>query len=143
MFDLLKKEGFLPEHIRCLQRKPSGEIFLTFRNAELRNALLSKTSLVHHQRGQARNFVPNTAERSLTLTVYDAPYELADSAIIHHLSPYCDVAWHRRGIYKDGAHAGVFNGLRHYRVYVHHAIPSFLRFGKFLLRLNHDDQVPT
>ena len=143
VFDLLKKEGFLPEHIRCLQRKPSGEIFLTFRNAELRNAFLSKTSLVHRQRGQSRNFVPNNAERSLTfLTVYDAPYELSDTAIIHRLSPFCDVAWYRRGKYK-GEHSAVYNGLRHYRVHIHHAIPSFLRFGKFLIRLNHDGQVPT
>ena len=41
--------------------------------------------------------VPNTGEQSLTfLTVYDAPYELPDLAIIHRLLPYCEVAWHRR-----------------------------------------------
>ena len=29
--DALRKDGFKAEHVQCLQRKPTGEIFLTFR----------------------------------------------------------------------------------------------------------------
>lgn len=138
IFDALGKEGFKAEHIRCLQRKPSGEIFLTFRTHELRNAFLEKSSFVCHQ----RHFTANDDERPLTfLTIYDAPYELSDSAIIHRLSPYCEVVWYRRGTFR--AQHGVFNGLRHYRVRISHAIPSYLRFGKFQIRLYHDGQTPT
>ena len=46
IFDALHNDGFLPEHIQCLQRKPTGEIFLTFRTKEIRDAFLSKSSFV-------------------------------------------------------------------------------------------------
>lgn len=138
IFHTLGKEGFRAEHIHCLQRKPSGEIFLTFRTHELHNAFLEKSSFVCHQ----RHFAANDDERPLTfLTIYDAPYELSDSAIIHRLSPYCEVVWYRRGTFH--AHHGVFNGLRHYCVRITYAIPSYLRFGKFQIRLYHDGQTPT
>ncbi len=138
VFDSLKTEGFRTEHVRCLQRKPSGEIFITFRNNDLRNQFLKRSSFVCNK----RPYAVNDAERPLTfLTIYDAPYELSDAAIVHRLSPYCDIMWYRRGSFKN--HAGVFNGLRHFRVRVHHKIPSYLRFGKFQIRLYHDGQIPT
>lgn len=138
IFGALKKDGFLPEHIRCLQRKPSGEIFITFRSRELRDIFLSKSSLTCKN----RPYAAGDAEGTTTyLTIYDAPYELPDTAIIHRLRPYCEVLWYRRGTYRG--HDGIFNGLRHYRVRVTHEIPSFLRFGKFLIRLYHDGQDPT
>jgi len=46
IFEALKKDGFRSEHIRCLQRKPNRDIFLTFRTSELRDAFLSRSSLV-------------------------------------------------------------------------------------------------
>ena len=138
IFEALAKDGFQAEHIRCLHQKPSGEIFLTLRSPDLCNALLEKSSFVCRE----RHFTANDDERPLTfLTIYDAPYELFDSAIIHRLSPYCEVVWYRRGTFR--AHHGVFNGLRHYRVRVSQAIPSYLRFGKFQIRLYHDGQTPT
>ena len=50
--------------------------------------------------------------------------------------------WHRRGKH-SGATSAVFNGLRHYRVCLENPIPLYLRFGKFLLRLQYDGQTPT
>ena len=41
--------------------------------------------------------------------------------------------WYRRGTFK--AHGGVFNGLRHYRVRAHHAIPSNGRVVSLLFTL--------
>ena len=82
VFDALKKEGFQTQHIRCLQRKPSGEIFVTFRTAKLRDEFLKRSLFVC----QKRSFAVNDAERPLTfLTIYDAPYELPDTAIIRRL----------------------------------------------------------
>ena len=138
VFDALKKDGFHHEHICCLQRKPTGEIFITFHSNELCDTFLSKSSFVTRR----HSYAPNDSERPLTfLTVYDAPYELPDAAIIQRLSLYCEVVWYRRSTYKN--HGGVFNGLRHFRVRVNFAIPSYLRFGKFLVCLYHDGQTPT
>ena len=138
IFEALSKEGFKAEHIRCLQRKPSGEIFLTFRSQRIRDEFLSRSAFVTRR----RSYVTHDSERPLSfLTIYDAPYELPDAAIIHRLSPYCEVIWYRRGTFKG--HGGVFNGLRHYRVRADFNIPSYLRFGKFLIRLYYDGQTPT
>lgn len=135
---LEKKKGFGTQHIRCLQRKPSGEIFVTFRTAKLREEFLKRSSFVC----QKRSFAVNDAKRPLTiLTIYDTPYDLPDTAIIHRLAPYCDVVWYRRGTFKN--HNGVFNGLRHCRVRIHHAIPSYLLLGRFKICLYHDGQRPT
>ena len=43
IFDALLADGFQPEHVRCLQRKPTGEVFLTFRNQGLRDTFLQKS----------------------------------------------------------------------------------------------------
>ena len=61
VFAALQVEGFRLEHIHCLQRKPSGKIFVTFRNAELRNEFVKKSSLVYRH----RHFLPNIAGGSV------------------------------------------------------------------------------
>lgn len=133
VFKALNNDGFTTNHIRCLQRKPSGEIYVTFRTTDLRNKFIQQRSFSL----TGKPHVANDADGSTVfLTIYDAPYELPDTAIIHRLRPFCEVLWYRRGTFR--AHDGVFNGLRHFRVRV-----SYLRFGKFLLRLSHDGQVPT
>ena len=88
-------------------------------------------------------FVPQDSEQPLTyLIIYNAPYELSDDAIIHQLSPYCDVMWHRCGKFLGTAGA-VFNGFRHYRICLDKLIPSYLCFGKFLLCLQYEGQIQT
>lgn len=142
VFEALKTEGFASDHVRCLQRKPSGDIYITFKTPEIREAFL-KTTKFASPRAPNKFFVPQDSERPLTyLTIYDAPYELSDDAIIHRLSPYCEVMWHRRGKF-SGTAGAVFNGLRHYRICLEKPIPSYLRFGKFLLRLQYEGQTQT
>ena len=75
------------------------------------------------------------------LTIYDAPFELSDLAIIRRLAPFCEVVHYRRG--KFDFTPGVYNGLRHYRVRVTKPVPSFLRFRKYQIFLKHYGQVPT
>ena len=70
------------------------------------------------------------------LNIYDAPHELPDTAIIHHLSPYWEVLHHCRGKFKD---PGVFNGMRH-RVRIKQPIPSYLSFGRLQISLKYDHQ---
>lgn len=90
VFEILGKEGLKTEHVRCLQRTLSGEMFITSKSPDIQKAFLQKSSLVY--RKTKRQYVRNDDERPLTfLTVYDTPYELPDSAIIHRLLPYYEV----------------------------------------------------
>ena len=59
VFQALQTQGFPTEAIRCLQRKPTGDMF-------------------HHRR-----FAINDEDRQLTyLNIYDSLYELSDNALI-------------------------------------------------------------
>ena len=75
------------------------------------------------------------------LTIYDAPYELPDLEIVKRLQPYCEVIHSRRG--RHSLRPSVCNGLRHYRVRIIKPIPSYLRFGPFLVQLRHHGLQPT
>lgn len=75
------------------------------------------------------------------MTVYDAPCEMLDSAIHYRLSKYGTIYYQRMGKLHD--FPGVFNGLRHLRMEIHTPIPSFLRFKKFLLRVQYHGQPKT
>lgn len=77
-----------------------------------------------------RRFVINDHDRYLT---YLNIYELSDNALIRRLELYCEVL----------KSLPFLNGNRHYRIAIHEAIPSYLRFGKFLVRLLHDGQEDT
>ena len=141
IFDALEREGFPPNTIRCLQRKPSGEIFVTFCNPDKRNEFLRRSSFIVRR----SRYTTNDEDSSvLFLTVYDAPHELPDTAIITRLLEYCSVVSQRRG--KHHSQPTVFNGLRHYRIQLKRndvTVPSYLRFGKFLLRFSHAGQTRT
>ena len=135
VFKALEKMKYPPKAIRCLQRKPSGDMLITFANPDLKEEFIAKNVI----RVNNRPFVVNDDDRYLVyLNIYDAPYELSDTAIIRRLQPYCEVISARRGKYAN--QPDVFNGMRHYRVRIIEPIPSYLRFGKFLIRLSHDGQ---
>ena len=138
VFQALRTQGFPAEAIRCLQRKPTGDMLITFANARMKNSFLEKNVMqIRHRR-----FAINDEDRQLTyLNIYDAPHELSDNALIRRLEPFCEVVHYRRGRYPTNK--SVFNGNRHYRVRRLAAIPSYLRFGKFLVRLSHDGQEHT
>ena len=59
---------------------------------------------------------------------------MLDSDIHHRLRKYGNVFSQRRGKLND------FPGVRHVLMDIHTPIPSFLRFGRFLLRVYYDDQ---
>ena len=138
VFDALKTQGFAASSVRCLQRRPTGEMLITFSSAHMKKAFVEKNSIqISHRR-----YAINDSDRFLTyLNIYDAPHELSDNAIIKRLEPFCEVVSYRRGRYPRNKL--VFNGNRHFRVRINAAIPSYLRFGKFLIRLSHDGQQHT
>lgn len=137
-FDRLEREGFPATSVRCFQRCPNGNNLVTFCNSQTRDRFLQNSSLIprrFHER-------PRSRDDNLThVVIYDAPHELPDSAIEVRLAPYCSVRSSRRGKFRDQPHC--FNGLRHLNVELDHSIPSFLRFGKFQVRVWHEGQTKT
>ena len=138
LFDSLRSTDIPPTGVRCLQRKPNGDVLVTFTKADFRHRFLEKSvfSIIRS------NYSTYTSLESLSfLTVYDAPYEPPDSAIEERLKPYCTV-YSRRRCRLQG-YPDVCNGIRTYRVQIKHSVPCYLRFGKFQLRLYHDNQQKT
>ena len=140
IFDSFLRIGIAASAVRCLQRRPTGEVVVTFSNAEQRDLFLQKSPLI------ARHHYPthiDDCDPLIYLTIYDAPYELPDSAIEHRLRPFCKVASRRRG--KLNGFSDTCNGLRHYRIslYPGRSVPCYLRFGKFQLRFYHNGQTKT
>ena len=134
VFDALKAQGFASSSVRCLQRRLTGEMLIAFSSAHMKKAFVEKNSIQISQ----RRYAINDSGRFLTyLNIYDAPHELSDNVIIKRLEPFCKVVSYCRGRYPRNKL--VFNGNRHFRVRITAAIPSYLRFGKFLICLSHLD----
>ena len=138
VFDALSMADIDASDVQCLQRKMNGEVVITFRSSAVKEKFVSLNSITV----EGGHYAIQDIDRPLTfLTVHDAPFELSDWAIIKRLAPFCEVVHFRRG--RFDFMPGVYNGLRHYRVRVISPIPSFLRFGKYLLFLRHAGQRPT
>ena len=138
VFATLQEQKFSPDIIRCLQRRPNGDMLITFANTHHKEAFVKQNTISFND----RSYVTNDADLSIMyLNIYDAPHELPDNAIRKRLEPYCEVVHMRRG--RLLTNKNIFNGNRHFRVKIREPIPSYLRFGKFLLRLSHDGQVHT
>ena len=111
VFEALDKAKINEKDILCLHRRQGGEVQITFRSRALKEKFLALNSITIDNGIYALQDV----DRPLTfLTLYDAPYELPDLAIIKRLEPYCEVLHSRRGRYS--LRPSVCNGLRHYRV---------------------------
>ena len=138
VFEALEQAEIDLAEIACLQRKMNGEVTVTFKSISAKEQFLPLNSL----RVDAERVALQDVDKPLTfLTIYDAPFELSDLAIIKRLSPYCEVLHYRRG--KHSLAPNIYNGLRHYRVRISKPIPSFLQFGKFQVFVKHSGQVPT
>ena len=93
IFDSLVRDGFPPPSVRCLQRSQNGSVVLTFTKEEIRNKFLQQSSFFVGNQPHAAHL----AGRALSyVVVYDAPFELPDSALTVRLSKYCTVYSQRR-----------------------------------------------
>ena len=100
-----------PTDIQCLQRKLNGEVVVTFKSIAAKEQFIHLNSL----NIDSEPFNLQDIDKPLTfLTIYDAPFELSDLAIIKRPTPYCEVIHYRRGKQSDAPN--IYNGLRHYRV---------------------------
>lgn len=141
IFSEISAHGLRSTDVKCLQRNPAGHTYITFTTNSNRNIFLKKSSFVSRRQASNCNLVPHF-NRRVFVAVYDAPYELANEAIAHRLSRYGNIESHRRSSMQN--HPSIHNGNRTFcfsRLSKH--IPSFMRFGKFLLRVKYSGQLPT
>ena len=116
IFDGLLTDGIPASVVRCLQHLPNGKVDITLGTQEMRDQFLRKSVFTVNRR-------PYVAHPAQSLQKYGRVYS------------------QRRG--KIQSHPSVCNGLSHIRMDIHTDIPSFLRFGKFLLRVFYEGQSET
>ena len=138
VFEALVSAKIDASEIACLQRKMNGEVIATFKSISAKEKFLRLNSL----QVDTEHFALQDVHNPLSfLTIYDAPFELSNLAIIKRLAPYCEVLHYRHG--KHSLAPNIYIGLHHYRVRISKPIPSFLRFGKYQIFVKHNSQVPT
>lgn len=138
VFDALVNADIDHTEIHCLQRKLNGEVVVTFKTIAAKEKFLRLNSL----HVNSENYALQDIDKPLTfLTIYDAPFELSDLAIIKRLAPFCEVLHYRRG--KHSLAPNIYNGLRNYRVRVIKPIPNYLRFGKYQIYIKYSGRIPT
>ena len=110
VFDALRMVNINDFDVQCMQRKMNGEVVITFKSSAVKEKFLNLNALTIG----CQSYAVQDIDRPLTfLTIYDAPFELSDLAIIKRLAPFCEVVHYLRG--KFYFMQNVYNGLRHYR----------------------------
>ena len=84
---------------------------VTFKSISAKERIFRLNSL----RVDMEHFALQDVDKPLSfLTIYDAPFDLSDLAIIKGLAPFCKVLHYPCG--KHSLAPNIYNGLRHYRV---------------------------
>ena len=125
----VKQCGVIMSDVRCVQKVSKDGYTITFKTPEGRQLFSEKSKFAFHR--------PDVVT---SVVIHDAPCELPDDALKHRLSFYGQVL----KIYRR-THLGchVETGVRVARMVIEKPLPSFLRFGRRLVRTWHDGQVPT
>ena len=85
VFDALVNADIDHTEIHCLQRKLNGEVVVTFKTIAAKEKFLRLNSL----QVNSENYALQDIDKPQTfLTIYDAPFELSDLAIIKCLTPF-------------------------------------------------------
>ena len=138
-FQDLQNIGIPAHGVRCLQRASNDRFCITFGKENYRNTFLKKSSFIPH----FTNGCPllSTSSNLVYVAAYDTPFKVSDEAIRNRLSQFGVVRSSRRC--KLQTMPGIFNGIRVFGMEISKPVPSFLRFGRYLVRLKHKDQIPT
>ena len=139
IFQDLQNIGIPAHGVRCLQRASNDRFCITFGKENYRNTFLKKSSFIPH----FTNGCPllSTSSNLVYVVGYDTPFKVSDEAIRNRLSQFGVVRSSRRC--KLQTMPGIFNGIRVFGMEISKPVPSFLRFGRYLVRLKHKDQIPT
>ena len=138
VFKSLNSIGIPVTAVRCLQRNPSGHAFLTFSTSDYCKRFLQKSPWIP-RRNNTGSSLPSAVGVTY-VTIYDAPFELSDQALEYRLSPFGSVVSKRRS--RVPGYSNVL-GHRVFGMKLNQSIPSFLRFGRFVVRVWHPGQTST
>ena len=127
----------IPRIVTCIQRFSSGLVDVTFAKKELRDLFLSKISTLFRQRTAPRMPVWDSG---VFVTVRDAPWELSDGLVRERLEQYGIVHSIRRAFNQSLLPEKVPDERRVLRMTVEQPIPSFMRFGPYLVRIFYPGQ---
>ena len=130
LFQDISKIGISPSSVRCLQRVSEGAYVITFKDPEERRVFSEKSS-----------FISRPQRETTTVFIYDAPFELPDKALKLRLQRYGEVLRIDRGRYSNCTH--VEAGIRYVKMCIDDSIPSFIRFGRRLVRVSYHGQQRT
>ena len=125
----VKKIGISLASVRCVQKVSSDAYNITFTTPEERRLFYEKSE-----------HVSRSVDAVYPVYIYDPPCELPDAALAHRLSQYGEVKKIIRRTYPG--YGRLETGVRIAKMSIHDPIPSFLRFGRRLIRLHYRDQVP-
>ena len=134
IFDSLVRDGFPPTSVRCLQRSQNGSVVFTFNERGNPNQISAAVVLLCWK-------PPSCSSSCLMLLCTTLLLELPDSALTFRLSKYGTVYSQRR--YSLQGFLQVQNGIRTLPMCIDDPIPSYLRFGKYPLRVQYEGQVKT
>ena len=129
--------GIPREAVRCIQRFSSGLVDVTLTKKQFCDLLLSKISVIFRQRTAVRTPV---GESGVFVTVRDAPWQLSDQLIQQRLEQYGYVFSIRRAYNQSLLPEKVHDGRRVLRMIIDQPIPSFMKFGSFLVRVFYPGQ---
>ena len=136
----ITNSGVPAEEVRCIQYKKvsqfAKEVHVTFSTPAFCTSFVNSKSLAINE----KSYSILSAHRPVTFVgVFDAPFELADEAIVKRLEDFyeCKVV----NMYHN-CHQGtnIPNGICTFSVILNRHLPATLRIGRFQVRLFHRDQ---
>ena len=110
ILDRITSTGVMCNHVKCIQRLPSGQIEATFATVADHDLFLSKAALVF---GTLRSFAHiRTNSSAIYVTVHNVPWELPNNLLITRLRKYCLVYSCRRAFNQSLLPEKVHDGQR-------------------------------
>ncbi|KAK3731905.1 hypothetical protein QZH41_005542 [Actinostola sp. cb2023] len=134
--DALVLTGIDTKDILCVQWA-NDRVLATLKQASLRDKILNAGVL----QVAGTTMMVQDAEKALTyVTVFDAPFELPDDALVEILEPYGLVKSWRRQLHHG---TSIETGIRTVRIVLGKPVPSMLRVGTMHISIKYQGQAPT
>ena len=138
ILDQVVTTGVERRQVKCIQRFRTGMVEVTFASKNACDLFLSQSAIPSSRRRFV--FSRQAGNASLFVTIRDAPWELPDKLITDRLEQYGTVLSHRRAFNQALLPERVHDGRRVLRMVLRHDIPSFIKFGPFLVRVYYPGQ---
>jgi len=136
IFQDLQNIGIPARDVRYLQRVSNDRFCITFGKENYRNTFLKRSFFIPRFTNGRPQL--NTSSNLVYVAAYNTPFQISDEALRNRLS--------RFGFFSSlqtSTMPGIFNGTRAFGMEIPKPVPSFLRFGRYLVCLKHKDQTPT